>query len=127
MAKKYIAYLGDEFSIEWYFDCHGKSGAFEYFEALPADRKKKLVHLLYLLGATGKIFNIEKFRHEGDQIYVIKPASDRFFCFFYDGAKIIVTNAYEKKTKKMPPSEKARALKAKDDYIQRCAKGTYYD
>ncbi len=76
--------------------------------------------------AAGK-FIIEKFRYEGDQIYAIKLITDSFLCFFYDGAKIIVTNAYEKKFDKMPASEKQKALKAKDDYIMRCKKGTYYD
>lgn len=126
MKKEFIAHHGDEFTIEWYFDDRGKSQALDYFEKLTVDRKKKFVHLLYLLGAIGKIFNIGKFRYEGNQIYAIKPSSDRFMCFFFEGSKIIITNAYEKKSAKMPPSEKQRALKAKNDYVQRCRKGTYY-
>ncbi|KKS67879.1 MAG: hypothetical protein UV38_C0003G0106 [candidate division TM6 bacterium GW2011_GWE2_42_60] len=68
MKKNYIAHYGDEFTIEWYFDSRGKSQALEYFKELSEGQKKKLVHLLYLLGVTGKIFNIEKFRSEGDQL-----------------------------------------------------------
>ena len=124
---KYIAYKGTEFTIEWYFNSRDKSEALAYFEALPPDRKKKLAHLFYLLGDIGKIFNEEKFRYEGNQIYALKSSEDRFLCFFFDGSKIIVTNAYEKKSAKMPFREKERALKAKNDYIKRRKGGNYYD
>ena len=69
----------------------------------------------------------KKFRHEGDQIYAIKPAPDRFLCFFYHDSKMIVTNAYEKKTDKMPIREKDRAIKAREDYIKRSKEEKYYE
>jgi phage-related protein len=127
MKKNFIAYKGTKFEIEWYFDDRGRSDVLDYFGNLSIDRQKKLFYLLRHLGDKGKIFNIEKFRNENDQIYAIKPAPDRFLCFFFEGSKIIITNAYEKKTDKMPPREKERALKSKADYIQRCKKGIYYD
>ncbi len=96
IKKKFLAYKGDEYTIEWYFEDKGESEVFAYFKSLSTDRQKKLVHLLSLLGDFGKIFNKEKFRHEGNQLYVFKPYSDRFFCFFFEGSKVIVTNAYEK-------------------------------
>lgn len=83
--------------------------------------------MFFLLGDIGKIFNEEKFRNEGDQIYAIKASADRFLCFFFDGSKLIITNAYEKKTAKMPQKEKQRALKAKADYTKRFKDGNYYD
>lgn len=127
MKKEFIAYEGQKYIIEWYFNDREKSEAFTYFESLPTDRKKKFFHLLAMMGDQGKIFNEEKFRYEGDQIYVFKPSPDRFFCFFFDGAKVIVTNAYEKKSAKMPPKEKDKALKVKENYIKRVKEGTYYD
>jgi len=75
----------------------------------------------------GKIVNKEKFRYEGDRIYAFKISPDRFLCFFFEGAKIIITNAYTKKTTKMPQKEKQRALKAKEDYIKRYGGGKYYE
>ena len=127
MKEKVIAYEGKEYLIEWYCNDKGKSEAFTYFESLSGDRQKKFARLLLLLGDSGKIFNQEKFRYEGDQIYVFKPSPDRFFCFFFDGSKVVITNAYEKKSAKMPAKEKERALKAKDNYIKRVKKGIYYD
>jgi len=127
MKKQFIAYPGNKFTIEWFFDERGKSGALEYFKDLPLERKKKFFTLLRLLGDICKISNKEKFRYEGDKIYALKPAPDRFLCFFFDGARVIITNAYEKKMAKMPAKEKQRALKAKDNYTKRCKGGTYYD
>jgi len=127
MKKKFIALEGEKYLIEWYFNDNEKSEALAYFKSLSDDRQKKFSYLLSLMGDAGKIFNEEKFRHEGDQIYVFKPSPDRFFCFFFDGAKIIITNAYEKKSAKMPQKEKDKALKAKVTYIKRVKEGSYYD
>jgi hypothetical protein len=127
MQRQYVAYQGDEFTIEWYFDDRGCSYALEYFDALTIERKKKLIHLFKLMGDMGKIHNEEKFRYEGDQVYAFKPSQDRFLCFFFDGAKIIVVSAYEKKMPKMPVREKSRALKAKKDYEEKAQKGKYYE
>ncbi len=127
MGKEFIAYEGTEFTIEWYFNDKGTSEALCYFESLSVDRKKQLVRLLYMLGDSGKIFNKEKFRYEGDQLYVFKCSSDRFFCFFFNGAKVIVTNAYEKKSAKMTAKEKLKALKAKENYIKKVKERSYYE
>ena len=127
MKEKFLAYEGQELTIEWYFTNRGKSEALSYFESLPMDRKKKMARLIRLLGDLGKIFNKEKFRYEGDQIYALKTSPDRFLCFFFDGSKIIVTNAYEKKSAKMPQREKQKTLKAKDDYKKRVKGETYYE
>lgn len=124
--EDFIVYDGEQFTIEWYFNERGHSSAMEYYESLDRLRKDKIFHLIQVLGDRGKIFNIEKFRYEGDQIFAIKPVPDRFLCFFFDGAKVIVTNAYEKKSQKMPQREKNRALEAKADYVKRCERGAYY-
>ncbi len=127
MAKKFIAYQGDELTIEWYFDAQGKSASLQYYRKLSSENKKKLIHLFYVLGDIGKIFNKEKFRYEGNKIYAIKSSPNRFLCFFYDGAKIIITNAYEKKSQKMLLREKQKAVKARIEYIKRCKKDDYYE
>jgi phage-related protein len=126
MKENIIAYKGKKFTLEWYFNTSDKSEALEHFLNLTCDRQKKIFYLFFLLGDVGKIFNEEKFRNEGDQIYALKTSNDRFLCFFFDGAKIIITNAYEKKTAKMPRKEKLKALKAKADYFKKCKTGEYY-
>jgi len=125
--KQYLIYKGRKFTIEWYFDDREKSQSLDYFNELDFDRKKKFDYLIRCMADMGSIQNEEKFRHENDQIYAFKPAPDRFLCFFFKGSKIIITNAFEKKTDKLPPREKEKALKYKQDYIKRVNGGTYYD
>lgn len=127
MDKKYIAYPGREFTIEWYYDERGESGALEYFDHLLAERRKKTFYLFRTMGDLGEILNIEKFRHEGDQIYAFKPSPDRFLCFFIKESKIIITNAFHKKSDKLPQSEKERALKCRESYLKRVKLGKYYE
>jgi len=127
MKKQFIAYQGEIFSIEWYFDDRGKSVILDYYEELSTKQKERLLYLFYMLGDTGKIRSEEKFRYEGDQIYAFKLEPDRFLCFFSEGAKIIVTNAFEKKSAKMPQREKQKALAAKKDYLNRNNRGSYYE
>jgi hypothetical protein len=123
MNEKFIAFKGIKFTIEWYYDLDENSKVLEYFEKLTKERKKKILRLFELIGTFGKIFNKQKFRYEGDQIYAFKIHPDRFFCFFYDGCKIIITNAYEKKSDKLQVREKEKALTAKEDYIKRLKRG----
>ncbi len=127
MKKKFIAYEGEVYIIEWYYNNRGKSQAYEYFLELSVDQKEKVEYLFRMLANTGKIRNIEKFREEGDKIYAFKPKPDRFLCFFYRGGKVIVTNAFVKKADKLPPREKERALACKDDYLDRYIEGNYYE
>ena len=78
MKRNFIAYEGEEFTIEWYFDSRGKSQAHEYYEKLDYSQKKKLEQLFRILGDTGQIRSKQKFRNEDDYIYAFKPMPDRF-------------------------------------------------
>ena len=125
--KEYIAYDGDAFTIEWFFDKSGESEALEYYESLSDIQKRKTLILFKRMGDTGKIFDKEKFINEGDKIYAFKPQPDRFLSFFYTGHKIIVTNGYRKKSQKLPKQEKIRALDIKNNYFYRVEQEDYYE
>ena len=124
---EYIAYEGEKFTIEWYFTENKNCPALDYFEGLSNDRKRSVFQLFQLMGDLGEIRNKTKFRNEGDKIYAFKPQPDRFLCFFMKGKKIIVTNAFEKKSQKLPKKEKDKALKLKKDYQSRLNEGIYYE
>ena len=117
MNKKieYIAYEGNHFTIEWYFDTQYQSQALEYYQALSEDERIKVLKLFKLMGDVGEIKNKTKFMNEGDKIYAFKPQPDRFLCFFYEDQKIIVTNAFRKKQQKLPKNEKDKALKIRNN------------
>ncbi|MBN4066470.1 type II toxin-antitoxin system RelE/ParE family toxin [Simkania negevensis] len=127
MTREYIAYAGLKFTVEWYYDEKEKSQSLDYFEGLDKDLQRKLLALFQLMGDFGQIKNKEKFNFEGDQIYAFKPLPHRFLCFFFTGRKIVVTNAFIKKRKKLSRTEKARALNFKRDYEIRAEEGDYYE
>jgi phage-related protein len=71
------------------------------------------------MGDAGKIMDRTKFVDEGDGIYAFKPQPDRYLSFFMEDKKIIVTNAFMKKTQKLPVKEKELAMRYRKDYIER--------
>jgi phage-related protein len=121
--KDCIIYSGSKFTLEWYYDKNGKSQAYEYFENASEDLQDKFLILAKKMGEFGKIFDINKFRNEGDGIYAFKPQPDRYLSFFTTGKKIIVTNGFRKKTDKLPKSEKDLAIKYRQDYLERNSGG----
>ena len=125
--EEIIAYEGPRFTIEWFHDEHGHSEALDYYSHLPAPRRRRLLLLLKRMGDVGKILDKTKFRHEGDKIYAFKPQPDRFLCFFFIGKKVILTNAFEKRSGKLPKQEKQKALKHRAEYEQRVDAGRYYE
>jgi len=124
---EYIAYKGEYYTIEWYFDRKGQSIALDYYNSLDMDDRIKVIRLFKLIGNCGKIFNKTKFMNEGDKIYAFKPQPNRFLCFFFEGNKIIITNGFKKKQQKLPMKEKTKAIKIYHDYLIRIKKGVYYE
>jgi len=124
---EFIAYVGPCYTIEWFYHENGESDVLEYYLGLPDDLRKKILLLLKRMGDFGKIFDSTKFRNEGEKIFAFKPQPDRFLCFFFSGKKIILTNAFEKRSQKRPQQEIDRALRRKENYEQRIKKGTYYE
>jgi phage-related protein len=123
---EYVAYRGICYTIEWYYDETGYSQPYEYLMGLNPEIQKKVFHLFKRMGDFGKISDITKFRNEGDQIYAFKPQPDRFLSFFVKNKVIVVTNAFRKKTDKLPENEKMKAVKHRENYLKRVNKGEYY-
>jgi hypothetical protein len=124
---EYIAYAGEAFTIEWYFDVNNNSEALDYYQGLNDHERIQLLKLFKRIGDVGEIKDITKFRNEGDKIFAFKPKPDRFLCFFNEGKKIIVTNGFRKKQAKLPINEKENAMKKREDYLNRIKTGEYYD
>lgn len=126
--EQYIVYQGQKFQVEFYFTAVGKIPAKEYLEELSLDVKVKLVALVKYMAEQGKIFDITKFRmvDATEKIFEFKPLSYRFFSFFCEGRKIIITNGYRKKTQKVSGRDLERAISMKKDYICRVKGGSYY-
>ena len=89
----------------------------------------KLAALVKYVADHGKIFDITKFRKvdSKDNIFEFKPIDHRFFSFFYKGRKIIITNAYMKKSQKISKRGLEKAKNMKKTYIDRLKEGIYYE
>ena len=124
---KYIAYEGTIYTIEWYYNENGKSQAYEYYQKLTDTQKRKLLLLFKRIGDYGIIRDKTKFINEGDNIYAFKPQPDRFLSFFVKDKKIIITNAFIKKSQKLPKNEKLKAQKYRIEYLERIKSGDYYE
>lgn len=129
MNKKneFIAYTGKNYTIEWYFDERGISQPLDYLMKLRPEIQKRVFYLVKRMGDNGKINDITKFRYEGEGIYVFKPQPHRFLAFFFKGERIIITNAFRKKSEKLPVNEMTIALKKHESYMRRVNEGTYYE
>ena len=98
--EKYIFYQGEKFQVEFYFTETGGMPAKEYLEKESLGVQVKLAALVKYIADHGRLFNKTKFRKvdSKDNIFEFKPMDHRFFGFFCKGEKIIITNAYMKKT-----------------------------
>lgn len=101
----------------------GNSQAFEYYQGISVAQKDKILALFRYMVNFGKIWDITKFRNEGDGIYTFKANQDRYLCFFFSHGKIIITNAFTKKTQKIPKKEKLKAIIAYNNYVEMQQKG----
>lgn len=100
----------------------------EYFDSSERQVQVKLLALVKYIAEHGRLFDETKFRivDRKKKIYEFKPMAERFFNFFYEGRRIIVTNAYRKKGQKVDVRALARAINLKMDYERRVQGGTYY-
>jgi len=127
--EEYIFYQGEKFQVEFYFTEAGEMPAKEYLEKESLGIQLKLAALVKYIADHGKLFNKTKFRKvdSKENMYEFKPSDHRFFSFFYKGKRIIITNAYRKKSQKVSKGdlEKARILKI--SYTNRLKEGVYYE
>ena len=120
---------GEKFQVEFYFTQKGEMPAREYFYLTDKQIRTKLSALVKHIADTGMLFDERKFRlvDRREKIYEFKPMEERFFNFFYEGRKIIITNAYRKHGQKVDQRELAKAINIKMDYEFRVKGGIYYE
>ncbi|MFH1454662.1 MAG: type II toxin-antitoxin system RelE/ParE family toxin [Armatimonadota bacterium] len=127
--EEYIFYQGEKFQAEFYFTSAGNIPAKEYLEEADVNARVKLAALVKYIAEQGKIFDVTKFRivDPKEKIYEFKPLQYRFFNFFYEGKKIIITNGYTKKSQKVSKKDLKIARVIKKDYVCRVREGKYYE
>jgi hypothetical protein len=127
--EEYTAYIGQFFTLEYYYDENGRLPVKEFIEGLDIRMQAKAFALFKRLADIGKIFDETKFKHveRSDQIFEFKPDPARIFCFFFKGSKVILTNGYIKKRAKADPRQIALSEHHKADYEKRIERGDYYE
>ncbi|MBA7494503.1 hypothetical protein ES702_05079 [subsurface metagenome] len=127
-TEEYIFYQGERFQVEFYFTETARLPAKESLEKTSLQVKIKLAALVKYVADVGEILDIRKFRlvDRKERLYEFKPLGHRFFNFFCEGRKIIITNAYMKKSRRTDRNELRKAISMKKDYARRIKGGTYY-
>ena len=74
-------YIGQCFTLEWYYDIKGFSQAYKYFLSITKEQRRKFLVLAKRMGDFGKISDKTKFRCEQDKIFEFKPQPNRYLCF----------------------------------------------
>ncbi len=128
-TEEYIFCQGEKLQVEFYFTESGRLPAKEHLEKASLEVKIKLAALVKYIADVGEVLDIGKFRlvDPKERLYEFKPLNHRFFNFFYKGRKIIITNAYTKKSQRIDRKELRKAENIKKDYIRRIKRGTYYE
>lgn len=123
----YIFHEGEKYQVEFYFTGKGEMPAMEYFDSSDEKVRRKLVALVMWMAQEGRIFDKTLYRIVSwkDKIYEFKPYKDRYFNF--SDRRIIITNAYRKKTQKVDKKELSKAINIKKDYTRRVKEESYYD
>jgi len=126
--EDYIFYQGEKFQVEFYFTETGEMPAKEYLEQESLGVQVKLAALVKYIADHGMLFNRTKFMKvdSKDNIFEFKPLDHRFFSFFYKDRKIIITNAYMKKSQKVSKRDLEKAKNLKKTYIDRLKGEIYY-
>ena len=75
-------YIGQYFTLEWYYDENGFSQAYQYFLSITQEQHRKFLVLEKRMGDFGKISDKTKFRNKGNKVYEFKPQPDRYLCLF---------------------------------------------
>ena len=119
------------FNIEFYETADGFSDVRNFLDSLraKADSVKdariqfgQAVRHIQLLQDNGTNLPIEIAKNIEDEIWELRPGSNRIFFFFYCNDTYVLLHHYRKKSQKSPRREILRAKAEMEDYILRKGK-----
>lgn len=129
-VEEYVFYRGKKLQVEFYFTAEGRMPAKELLEGITEQKVSvKLTAFAKSIADEGILYDEKKFRivERKRKIYEFKPLSYRFFNFFSSEGALIITNGYMKKSKKVDRQELSRAIRLKNDYLERVERDIYYE
>lgn len=113
----------ERFEVIAYTKTDGTVPVNEFLYQLPEHMRAKALRELDLLAEYGNLLREPYSKYLGDGLFElrIKDGSDisRILYFFFTGRRIILTNGFIKKSRKLPSGEKKLAKKYRQDYLKR--------
>lgn len=108
------------YNIEFYSKNNGEEPVREFILGLEPKMQAKMLKILDLLQVNGPYMRLPYSEHLDDGIFEIRVKQStnisRVLYFFATGKKIVLTNAFIKKTQKTPKKEIELAKKYRKDY-----------
>ena len=100
-----------------------------FLESLSVDDKEDMIKWILYLENVGNDIRRPHGDYLRDKIYELRVTlrnniTRTLFFFYNDDNEIVLTHAFTKKTDKVPDKEINKAIKYRNDYIQRTKKGT---
>ena len=116
--EKFLLYSGQHYSVFFHAETNQFSSVHVYYKDCDDATRASLLFFAKIISDTGRLYDETKFRIEDkkNKIYCFKPRSERFFCFFFTGKKIIITSAHPKKKQKLDRRELEKAINIKKQY-----------
>ena len=112
-----------KFTVEFYEKENGEIPVINFIDSLEPKMGAKVLSLIEILEEKGNQLRLPYSECLEDGIFELrcKFGSDitRTLYFFYEGANIILTNGFVKKTQKTPVQEIKLAKLRRDDYLSR--------
>jgi hypothetical protein len=117
--EDFLVYSGECYAVYFHAEVKGSSSVNEYYRSCDDVIRASLLYLIKRMCDMGHIYDQGKFRIEDrkNKIYCFKPKSERFFCFFFTGKRIIITSAHTKKRQKLDRGELGKAIKIRKEYL----------
>lgn len=114
------------YTIEFYQKRNGESDVWDFLETLRMKshsskdariQYKQIALCIDLLARNGTQLPNNITKHIQEDIWELRPGSNRVFYFFYKNDKYILLHHFRKKTQKTPKREIDKARMERDDYI----------
>jgi phage-related protein len=111
--------------VEFYETDSGRCPTKDFIDSLQAKEQDLVMRGMGRLETYGPDLRRPYVDYLRDDIYELRISTPggklRFFYFFFDRRKMIVTHAIKKKTSDVPPNEIDKAVAYREDYLQRSA------
>jgi len=116
------------FSVYFYANKQGKQPVKEYIQSLEEQsetnkdcriRVRKIFEHIEILKLYGTRAGLPYVKHINNDLWELRPTSDRIIFFYWKDNKFILLHHFQKKTNKTPIKEINQAIRNMNDFLER--------